>query len=95
MTRDLIATYCPTHGMHDGQQCPRCARDTIAVLEARIADQAVEHQVLRERVAGIERRLTEAETLINRLTELPMGNRPVDIRRGTPLPLYGSAEDLA
>ena len=69
MTRDRIATYCPTHGMHDGRECPRCARDDVSVLRGLVDDQRADHEVLRERVAALERRLTEAETLIHHLLE--------------------------
>lgn len=50
-------------------QCPHCAaeaaeerRDTIAVLLDRVADQAAAIEILRRRVAGLERRLQEPQS---------------------------------
>lgn len=49
------------------EPCPRCAaeaaqeqRDTIGTLMDRVADQAAAIEILRRRVAGLERRLQEA-----------------------------------
>lgn len=66
-----IATYCVVHGMHDGMQCPACARNDVSVLRGLVDDQASDLAVLRERVAGLERRLREAETILLQLTERP------------------------
>ena len=67
--RSRIATYCVMHGMHDGTQCPACQRNDVSVLRGLVDDQRSDHEALRERVAGLERRLRGAETGLLRLTE--------------------------
>lgn len=52
-----------------GQPCPRCATDDRLVFDARLSDLTNDQGALRERVAGLERRLREAERLILRLLE--------------------------
>lgn len=54
-----------------GQPCPRCATDDRLVFDARLADLERDQAVLRQRTAGLERRLREAEQLVLRLLERP------------------------
>ena len=71
----LIASVCIHHGLHDGTQCPACQRNDVSVLRGLVDDQRADHEALRLRVAGLERRLREAEEIIVWLrAQLPMGN---------------------